>query len=142
MRFSWAFASSAYSQTEKVIYGFSPHVTAFPTAGLAFDSAGNLYGTAESGDARHGGGGVFELIPATGGSWMEAELENFPVFSDGENPVAGLTVDASGNLSGSTVGGGDVDLCWYTLGCGTVFEMSPSRSPAVWSLRQSSSRSG
>jgi uncharacterized repeat protein (TIGR03803 family) len=126
-----ALAASAYTQTEQVIYSFSPHAGAFPTAGLAFDSSGNLFGTAESGDARHGRGGVFELIPAVGGIWTESELENFPLFADGTNPAAGLTLDASGNLYGTTLGGGDVDLCGYTLGCGLVFEMS-QESAGVW----------
>jgi len=44
---------------------------------------------------------------------------------DGAFPFAGLTADSSGNFYGTTSAGGDKG-CQSALGCGTVFELSPS----------------
>ncbi len=50
-----------------------------PYAGLIFDAAGNLYGTTNHGGDRSssGAGILFELAPATGGSWTETVLHSF-----------------------------------------------------------------
>lgn len=111
----------------------------WPTAGLVFDQAGNLYGTTSSGGAATGGkraGTVFELSPPSvqGGAWTETVLYSFCAGSntdcqDGGDPVSQLIFDASGNLYGTTSeGGAGLD---YSMG-GTVFELSPSASG--WAL--------
>jgi hypothetical protein len=96
-------------------------------AGLVRDSQGNLYGTTEWGGsysgeycAYSGCGTVFEVSPPAvqGGPWSESVLYRFAGEPDGVNPVNGLTLDAHGNLYGSTFGGG-------ALGGGTAFELSP-----------------
>jgi uncharacterized repeat protein (TIGR03803 family) len=55
-------------------------------------------------------------------------LHNFTnTGEDGYNPAAALTLDASGNLYGTTVYGG-TGLCnniFSQTGCGTIFELSP-----------------
>lgn len=115
----------ATAQTETVLYNFnsSAQSSTFPIAGLIFDTAGNLYGTASGGGA-YGSGTVFELIPKAGGGWTEKNLHNFGVNRvDGYDPYASLIFDAAGNLYGTTHGGGA-----YTIG--TVFELSPS--PGGW----------
>jgi uncharacterized repeat protein (TIGR03803 family) len=97
-----------------------------PSAGLIFDSAGNLYGTTVfggagnclSGDYYVGCGIVFELSPAAGGSWDEKILQTFTGGENGEAPGAALVLDSAGNLYGTTGGGG-----FY--GYGTVFELTP-----------------
>jgi uncharacterized repeat protein (TIGR03803 family) len=110
--------------SEKVLHNFLAYNNRdgnYPDANLLFDSAGNLYGTTEGG-GDYGGGTVFELSPATGGSWIETVLHSFnPSVSvgDGKNPKASLILDSAGNLYGTAWAGGP-------FGGGTVFELSPS----------------
>jgi len=103
--------------TERVLYSFGADGI-WPTAGLVFDAAGNLYGTTSFGGTV-GWGTVFELTPAGGGGWTEQVLHNFLGYSDGETPYAGLIIDAVGNLYGTTSSGG-------TYGVGMVFELMPT----------------
>jgi uncharacterized repeat protein (TIGR03803 family) len=90
-----------------------------PIGGLVFDKAGNVYGAAEL----DGLGTVFELSPNNNGTWMETDLHDFN-GSDGENPAAGLAIDAAGNLYGTTMLGGG-PYCFGQYGCGNAFEVSP-----------------
>jgi len=74
-------------------------------AGLIFDSAGNLWGTALGGFARSSGT-VYELVK-TGGSWERFVRYYFPENETGQsNPNADLIFDASGNVYGTTMTGG------------------------------------
>jgi uncharacterized repeat protein (TIGR03803 family) len=102
--------------TEKVLHSFIPNGkdAANPTAGLVFDAAGNLYGTAEGGGT-YGLGAVFELIPRPRGGWSERVLHSFTGFADGGVPAAGLTLDSAGNLFGTTA-------------FETAFELTPTAS--------------
>lgn len=128
-------ANGAYKQI--VLYSFSgyPVDGAIPTAALAFDSAGNLYGTTSEGGpgtsckgaARNpiGCGTVFELQPVAGGGWTESILHSFTgAPGDGAIPKGNLILDANGNLFGTTSIGG-IKNCPPINGCGTVFELSP-----------------
>lgn len=95
-----------------------------PGAGLLFDSAGNIYGTAGYGGA-NGSGVVYELSPQSGGGWAYNVLYSFgayPTSGDGLGPNSALVFDKQGNLFGTTSEGG-VAGCFE--GCGTVFELSP-----------------
>ena len=106
--------------TERVLYSFSsePNLV-FPLSGLVFDSVGNLYGTTTGGG--DGGGAVFELSPS-GNNWTFTTLYTFPLNTGG--PYASLTMDAAGNLYGTTVYGGQPD-CNGSFGCGNVFKLTP-----------------
>jgi hypothetical protein len=42
----------------------------------------------------------------------------------GYHPVAGLVLDAKGNLYGTTRDGGDLNACVGYAGCGSVFEIT------------------
>jgi uncharacterized repeat protein (TIGR03803 family) len=46
------------------------------------------------------------------------------VGNDGSFPYAGLVIDSSGNLYGTTWGGGLYTVCGGGIGCGTVFEVT------------------
>jgi uncharacterized repeat protein (TIGR03803 family) len=109
---------------EKSLYRFVGSGNGYqPSNGdLAFDAAGNLYGTTVDGGG-NGAGTVFELS-RTGNKWHETILHSFGAVGDGANPVAGVTLDASGNVYGTTSAGG-------SAGQGTVFALS--RSGSGWS---------
>ncbi len=91
---------------------------------LVADASGNLYGTSYYGGT--GAGMVYELSPASGGSW---NLETLYAFStekrDGQNPTGPLTLDSAGNIYGTTLlgGGGGCVGAGEEIGCGTVFEL-------------------
>jgi uncharacterized repeat protein (TIGR03803 family) len=112
--------------TGKVLHAFlsgvddgdNPHGT------LAFDAAGNLYGTTANGGASNNGT-VFELLPQSNGSWKEKQLHSFSATNgDGQNPQAGVTLDSAGNVYGTTYYGG-------AHGYGMIFELSP-QSNGAW----------
>jgi hypothetical protein len=73
---------------------------------------------------------VFELTPPSrvGGAWTNSILWNFGNGADGAEPEAGMLMDESGNLYGTTVNGGvygtDFDG-YFPEGGGTVFELKP-----------------
>jgi uncharacterized repeat protein (TIGR03803 family) len=95
---------------------------------LAFDGAGNLYGTAGTGGnstcgLSNGCGVMFKLTPMRGAAWKETSFE-FDL-SDGGSPGAGITFDAQGNVYGTTVFGGDL-TCNSPYGCGVVYELTPN----------------
>src|SRR6202790_111777 len=94
--------------TETVLHEFAGQSDGEnPLAGLVFDSAGNLYGTAGYGGA-NGTGLVFELSPQ-GSSWTYKVLYNFGVYpgsGDGFGPNSALIFDKLGNLYGTTYNGG------------------------------------
>jgi len=104
--------------------GWRQHDGQYPNGDLIFDATGNLYGTTFEGGslskgAASGNGTAFELSLGPTGAWTEKVIHSFlggP--SDGQYPLAGLTVDQAGNLYGTTQVGG--------LGnSGSVFELSP-----------------
>ena len=84
--------------TENVLYSFTGYPDgAEPKYGpLAFDPAGNIYGTTDGG-GEFDDGIVYELTK-TQGRWTESVLYN---FSNGGLPVSGVTLDAAGNLYGT-----------------------------------------
>jgi uncharacterized repeat protein (TIGR03803 family) len=113
--------------TENTLYSFQNNSVdgVNPYAGVIFDLAGNLYGTTYWGGT-YGAGTAFELSPNGEGAWTEAILYNFNNNGqDAEDPYAGLTFDASGNLYGTTQYGGSSTTC-PDGGCGAIFKLSPT----------------
>ena len=97
------------------------------TGSLAFDQAGNIYGTTTQGGsyegmncASAGCGTIFELTPSNGG-WTKSVLYSFTDGSDGMRPWSGVIFDRAGNLYGTTSYGGPA----YG---GTVYQLQPSGS--------------
>jgi uncharacterized repeat protein (TIGR03803 family) len=109
----------------------------FPMAGLAYagqssgmpyDGKSALYGTTYQGRAQAGNLGVVFEIKPHGKHWEENTLYSFCSLNpctDGGWPLAGVTVDASSNLYGTTSGEGSHNS-------GVVYELSPGKGGA-WS---------
>jgi uncharacterized repeat protein (TIGR03803 family) len=91
-----------------------------PFSSLTTDAAGNLYGTTDEGGA-YGYGSVFKLT-YSGGNWVYTTLHDFTGGSDGAYPSGGVTLDASGNLYGTTANGGSQHS--YE-GFGVIWEITP-----------------
>ena len=92
------------------------------------NTTGNLYGVTEVGGAYPnncasglGCGTIFKLDP----SGKETVLYSFTGGSDGAFPFFGLVMDASGNLYGVALSGGDISCNVQLGGCGVVFELTP-----------------
>jgi uncharacterized repeat protein (TIGR03803 family) len=94
----------------------------------AFDTSGNLYGTAFIGGGQCSGSGCGTVYQLTnrGGTWSFNLIHAFTGGNDGWGPIGGVTLDSIGNAFGVTYMGGDGASCQY--GCGTVYEFSPSGS--------------
>jgi uncharacterized repeat protein (TIGR03803 family) len=115
-------ADKSQTGTYSLLYSFqcSPDA-ANPFAGLVQDSSGNLYSTAGAG-GQYGLGAVFKVTP--GGT--ETVLHSFAgPPSDGLDPELGsLTLDAAGNLYGTTALGGEFRQ-------GTVFKVTAKGTESV-----------
>jgi uncharacterized repeat protein (TIGR03803 family) len=77
---------------------------------------GRLYGTTQRGGA-YDRGTVYKLSLRANGAWTEDILYSFPGGKKGTHPMAGIAIDAVGNIYGTTELGG-------TFGLGTVFELA------------------
>ncbi|HEX3819424.1 MAG TPA: choice-of-anchor tandem repeat GloVer-containing protein [Candidatus Sulfotelmatobacter sp.] len=102
------------------VFGATSSDSSFPLGGLIV-ADGKLYGTAYRGGISNEGT-VFELSRNADGTWAEEVLHSFG-GTDGMWPVAGLTVDAAGNLYGTTEIGGAFGTS--VNGYGTVFVLRP-----------------
>jgi uncharacterized repeat protein (TIGR03803 family) len=104
------------SGNASVLYAFGGNgVSAgeHPTDELVSDSAGNLYGTTQSG----GSGGLGTVFKIDAGTHALTVLHVFTGGSDGAIPSGGLVIDPRDNLFGTTLVGGASD-------CGTVYRVS------------------
>lgn len=107
--------------TETVLYSFCRASNCTdgwdPQSALIADTAGNLYGTTARGGTKDAGT-VFRVTP----DGTETVIHSFCTAAgceDGNFPLAGLIMDGSGNLYGTTQDGG-------TRGDGNVFKLSPN----------------
>jgi|ERR1039458_5427366 uncharacterized repeat protein (TIGR03803 family) len=82
-----------------------------PSGALVQDRVGNLYGTTYLGGA-FGLGTIFQLDK----HGRETVLHSFAGGRDGANPLGGVIRDSSGDLYGTTLGGGISDL-------GTIYKL-------------------
>lgn len=114
--------------TEKILYSFGPPDDgANPVSGVAFDRAGNIYGTTSVG-GQYSYGNVYELVKS-GTTYTEEILHQFALLSDGGTPYAGITVNKStGVLYGATTDGGQGGQ----NGGGTIFEMT--KTNGTWNF--------
>jgi len=112
--------------TKKVLHQFNGQDGSNSSAGVVFDAKGNLFGTTSFGPGPYGL--VFELKKPSGSlhSWAETVLHAFGNGNDGENPMAGLVLDASGRLYGTALGGGTHR--------GVVFRLNAPKRGNSWQL--------
>jgi uncharacterized repeat protein (TIGR03803 family) len=110
--------SSGSVWTENTLYAFQGSSDGgSPFGGVVFDNSGNLYG-ATSGGGPGSGGTVYELMPSNS-SWTFAVVYGFNGSAYLPGPYDSLTMDAAGNLYGTTIKDG-------AHGTGSVFQLTPS----------------
>ena len=120
---------------ETVIYTFCPSCYngdgMNPAGAVAFDAAGNIYGTTcNGGKGLLDDGTVYQLTPSGGREWKEAVLYSFNgPAGDGTCPESALVIDQHDNLFGTTAMGAGPP---YPNG--EVFEVSPVGGG--WSYQQ------
>ncbi len=111
--------------TESILYSFAGGTDgASPHGGLLPDKSEDFYGLT-SGGGSEGFGTAFKLTKS-GSVYTESVIYTFTGGNDGGNPYAGLIADTSGVLYGTTAVGGTSTNC--TGGCGTIFELTPTKS--------------
>ena len=90
------------------------------------DAAGNMYGTTYQGGSFNLGE-VYKLTAGTNNKWTQKVIYSFKGYAkkDGAYPYyAGVTVDANGNVYGTTYQGGSSAA--NNLNYGTVFKLAAS----------------
>jgi uncharacterized repeat protein (TIGR03803 family) len=107
---------------------------------VAVDAAGNIYGTTETGGNtntqcfNNSCGTVFKVD--TSGAYTIVHSFS-PTGGDGFNPLAGVIVDSTGNLYGTTLAGGAPNCIGgrhNPVGCGTVFKIDPAGVESVFNF--------
>jgi uncharacterized repeat protein (TIGR03803 family) len=98
---------------ETVLYSFAGGNDGANPNGVIRDLKGNLYGTTSGGGAS-GAGVVFQVDPYG----HETVLYSFTGGNDGGNSDAGVVLDGSGNIYGTTAFGG-------AAGLGVAFKLDP-----------------
>ena len=108
---------SGNSWTEKSLYSFEGGKHGGSPTQLIFGKSGELIGATGFGGQK--GGGTAYSFSSSKGRWNLTTLYDFP--NSGVGPWAQLTMDAAGNLYGTTIG--DTESF-----CGTAFKLTHSSS--------------
>jgi uncharacterized repeat protein (TIGR03803 family) len=117
--------SSGGGWTLRILHEFTSSDGVGPSTGFTMDTAGNLYAADLYGG--NGYGAIFELKPISNGAWKVQVLYKFVNNgTDGHYPGATLTMDAAGNLYGTTQEGGLKNV-------GVVFKLTPYAGGGGWS---------
>jgi uncharacterized repeat protein (TIGR03803 family) len=120
-----------------IIYNFlGDSLGQYTESGLAVDGSGNMYGTTYQGGSFNLGG-VYKLTPGTGNKWTQKMIYSFKGYAkkDGAYPYfAGVTLDANGNIYGSTYQGGSSAA--NNLNYGTVYKLTAGtyKETLLWSF--------
>lgn len=114
---------SGATYNESLLYAFKGGSDGqSPLGGVAADSKGNLYGTTYYGGSAtcNGGCGIVFKLTRSGTKYKESVVYTFHQ-TDGSNPQAGLYIDKTGVLYGTTTYGGG-------FGYGMVYKLTPGGS--------------
>jgi uncharacterized repeat protein (TIGR03803 family) len=120
------------AQTFSVLHTFSGLLDGAHPAGLTIDRTGNFYGASEGGGS--GSQGAIFKLANRNSSWTLTPLYYFHGSPDGAMPL-GVVFGPDGRLYGTTLEGGDSEICGP--GCGTVFRLRPpaavcKAAPCLW----------
>ena len=113
--FEIAKTASGYASSPTTLFNtYTPagNYGAYPLGGLVADANGNLFGTTVEGGYDYGT--LFEIPKTATGYGAGFALTSFN-YSNGYEPLGNLTIDAKGDLFGTTAYGGN--------GYGNVFEL-------------------
>lgn len=124
--------AQAQTFTDKVIYSFTGGADGNEPlfSGVVQDAMGNFYGTTYAGGAFNYGT-VFK-VDASGNETILHSFgqKSFGPGNDGRTPYAGVVMDPSGHVFGTTYEGGIKNI-QCQKGCGIVFEVDPNGEEKV-----------
>lgn len=116
---------------ETVLYSFTEDNGAglYPSGGVTFDTAGNMYGPTRAGGSPgfcgQTGCGVIYKMTQSNGQWTQSPIYDFSGGFNGGEPNTPIVFDDAGNIFGTAAEGG-----MY----GSIYELSPSGSDWVGSI--------
>jgi uncharacterized repeat protein (TIGR03803 family) len=105
---------------ETVLHSFHGPDGSGVTTGVIRDPSGRLYGTTP-----YGGASNFGVVYRLSASGQETVLRTFTGGTDGRYPAAGVILDSSGNVYGTTQNGGG------TSDGGVVYQLDPAGNETV-----------
>ncbi len=117
-------ASSPWHET--ILYRFTGADGDYPLSEVAFDRAGNLFGTTMRGGS-YDSGTAYKLAPSNG-NWTENLVHTFGGSGDGYYPASGIAIDTSGDLYGTAPNGSP-------YGQGVVYALTPSGGSWIYNIR-------
>lgn len=119
--------AGVYTETTLHVFSNANSDGKAPESGVIMDANGDLFGTTEYGGGSANKGTVYELVySSSSGSYSEQILYVFTGAADGYYPKAGILLDSSGDLFGSSQNGG-------SSSDGAIWELSTA-SAATTSL--------
>jgi uncharacterized repeat protein (TIGR03803 family) len=107
----------------RVIHSFNTQNggAGYPLGGITPGANGYYYGTTYYGGNAYNAGTIYRLFKARN-VWVGQNVFYFLEGGDGIYPDSSLTMDAKGNMYGTTRYGGSGEAC--VGGCGTVYKMT------------------
>jgi len=126
----WELSPANGTWAHSVLYSFSGGADGGePYKGVTLDARGKSVrhcGDGGSGGCE-GGCGVVYALTNSGGTWTQTVVHAFTGGDDGAGPGAGLTIDANGDIYGTTPSGG-------AYGQGTIFRLHRGNGGS-WKLK-------
>ena len=110
---------SGYASAPTILVSFTGADGDYPEGSLIADAAGDLFGTTADGGADNAGA-VFEIAKTKSGYASAPTVLVSFTGAKGSTPIGGLIADATGDLFGTTQGGGSI--------AGTVFEIAKTKT--------------